>query len=215
MFTDELDAKNNPHKLKSVEKIRAQELKPLLANANYLLDIHCTIKPSTPFVYCENTLHHLRLAKCFDAPYIVSPKAKSLPPSLISSTDSYIDRHGGIGLTYEAGWHKKPAPVKIIMASTLQMLKIIGSIGQDAQTAVKINPTQKSTTLIIYQEISPKTTKFRFVKDWKNLDKISAGATLAFDGKKKIRALKSAYIIFPKLDLIINKPACYLATPIK
>ena len=45
--------KGKPIHSLNIEEKRALEIEPYLQKANYLLDIHSTIKPSVPFVYCE------------------------------------------------------------------------------------------------------------------------------------------------------------------
>jgi predicted deacylase len=181
-------AQKDPAMLTTEEK-RALELAPLLQGADYLLDIHCTIKPSVPFVYCEATPRHVALARLFESQYIVSPAAEGHVIDLHASSDNFVDAHGGVGLTYEAGWHKQPSALADVVAKTYNFLRVVGSL-----EGTPANPSSEPIHLEIYETIIPQDADFKFEKDFSNFD--------AYD--------QNSLIIFPKLDIISDKPAGYL-----
>ena len=119
----------------SYEVQRAEELKPYLRKADYLLDIHSTIKPSVPFVYTEDTPRHMELAKLFCTQYIVSAEKTFRPRELVSSADTFVDSYGGIGLTYESGWHKDISKFEHVLERTHNFLSAIGVIGNRSKNA--------------------------------------------------------------------------------
>lgn len=168
----------------SYETARAKVLMPILAQADILIDIHSTIKPSVPFIYCENTEEHLKIARHFDVPYIVSPHKDFKPTELCSSTDNYVDRHGGIGITLETGWHKDHNCEEHIYTALRNFIK--GNIQKN-------HPKQ----LEIYDHIIPETEDFSFDRDYHNFDHYHTGD----------------FIIFPKTTFIPGKAAAYLAKP--
>lgn len=147
------------------EEKRALEVAPFLENADYLLDIHSTIKPSVPFVYCEPTPRHLELARLFGTQYIVSPASDGHTVDLHCATDNYVDAHGGVGLTYEAGWHKKPSALAKVLEKTHHFLKAVGSF--------------PPIYLEIYETIIPQNADFKFAKDVSNFDTIN-GSLIIF-----------------------------------
>lgn len=189
------------------EEKRAMEIAPFLAQADYLLDIHSTIKPSVPFVYTEITKEHLKLAHLFDTKFIVSASLDFQPRELVSSADNFVDQHGGIGLTYESGWHKDASVFKMVLEKTKQYLHEIGMIEYGAYNNKKNIPQH----LVIYSKITVQTADFKFKKDYMNFDSVKKGQTLAKNAKESLKAPENSFIIFPKKDLQIGNTACYLA----
>ncbi|MBI2453134.1 succinylglutamate desuccinylase/aspartoacylase family protein [Candidatus Peregrinibacteria bacterium] len=245
-------ANKNPQQLLLEEK-RALEIGPILAKADYLLDIHSTIKPSIPFVYIKNTSDHLALARFFETQYIVSchsdykianlghaekrpchSKSHISACSLHSSCDTFVDQHGGLGITFEAGWHqdKDPSIFPQTLAKTKEFLKTIGVAFTSLpdkhfthepniySTMSASLSTVSAKHIFIYQEIVPQSSSFVFLKDYHNFDFVQKGETLAQDvfqhgpkvSDKKIIVQNDSYIIFPKLDIRVGKIACYLAS---
>lgn len=90
----------------SSERNRLKRILPFITNCDILLDIHSTIKPSEPFIFCQNTDKHIRIAKYFDLEKIITISKDSFNQNdidLFSSFDSFADRNGGIGITVESG----------------------------------------------------------------------------------------------------------------
>src|SRR3989338_3159742 len=111
------------HESLTVESARALEIAPFLADSDFLLDIHSTIKPSIPFVYCEPTARHLEFAHLFDLDYVVSAAKDFRPPDLVSSADNFTDRYGGLGFTYEAGWSEDSSNIELVFSATQRFLQ--------------------------------------------------------------------------------------------
>lgn len=197
--------------LNSEEK-RALEIAPYLQNADCLLDIHSTIKPSMPFIYCKKTKSHLKLANLFSAQYIVSATSECRIHDLTSCADSYVNRNGGIGITYETGWHKEPAKFSDIMKKIYLFLQTVGSLEPDNHFSAGL--TKPSTQVEIYDCVVPKTANFHFEKDFANFDIIKKDEVFAEDRKKPFKAKETSFIIFPKTDIVPDAPACYLGRKI-
>lgn len=197
------------HTLNTEEK-RALEIAPYLETADFLLDIHCTIKPSVPFIFCEKTKKHLKIAQMFGTEYIVSIGPRCRIPSLTSAIDTFTDAHGGIGITYEAGWHKKPMMLSHALGKVNQFLSSVDSLESHAEgSATPHVPAPKH--LIIYDYLIPQTPHFHFTKDFSNFDTVQAGEAVAEDDGKTFKVKKTSFIIFPKIDIVAGSPACYVA----
>lgn len=197
--------------LATLERKRAKEIMDAIRGVDVLIDIHATIRPSVPFVYCEATEKHLALARCFDVPYIVSPEKDFRPPDLFSSADNFADRHGGIGLTYESGWHKDPKSADRIFGEVMGVLRYVGAIDAASfHDAFSVPPEQKF--LRAYRDIFAQTDAFSFVNPQiANFDRIAKGEVFATDAATPVVAPHDSYVIFPKRDLVKGKIACYLA----
>lgn len=190
------------------EEKRACEIAPFLKKTDYLLDIHSTIKPSVPFVYCENTKKHLELAQLFETAYIVSPDPRLDVLDLQQCTDNFVNSRGGIGITYEGGWHQKPLDFTKTLEKTIHFLEYVGLLVQKNATKKPYSGTQ----LILYKQLLPQTASFSFTRDFVNFDQIAAGEIIANDGGKPLKATQNSFIIFPKIEITVGKPAGYLAT---
>ncbi len=85
----------------SYEMQRARELAPLLASADYLVDLHATNKPSEAFlVVAGDTPKHRELCRFF-----ACEKILHVPETVVSGTTvGLVDRHRGAGICFESGW---------------------------------------------------------------------------------------------------------------
>ena len=125
-----------PEKIKELTKIsqenlnteekRLLEIIPILQKADFLLDIHSTIKPSIPFVFIENTAKHLALAEIFTTDYIVynSPDG---PEDMNTCADNFVNSNGGCGLTYEAGWSEEEGKLAEVLKQVYNFLSATNS----------------------------------------------------------------------------------------
>lgn len=196
----------------SLEQKRAYKISKILDKTDFMLDIHSTQKPSVPFVYCKLSLRHLELARIFETKFIVGPAKGAKITSLNACTDDYVNSRGGVGITYESGWNRDLKVLNRVVQKTKYFLQITGC------THLKIKTRKNKTKPIIvtlYKEIIPKTNAFGLAKDFKNFDFVKKGGLIARDGKKQITVKQGSYIIFPKTQFIIGKPACYLGRRFK
>src|SRR3989338_5819368 len=198
--------------LATLERKRAKKLMEVLRGVDVLIDIHATIRPSVPFVYCEATPRHLEIAECFDVPYIVSPEPDFRPPDLFSSADNFVDRHGGIGVTYESGWHKHSKDADQIFVDLIHVLEHVGIIPSSHEVVSRKELQKAPHQLRIYRDIFSQTDHFSFLDaEIANFHFVKKGEVFAMDEDKPISAPRDSYVIFPKRDLVKGGVACYLA----
>jgi len=191
----------------SKEERRAVELAEVLKKADLLVDIHSTIKPSVPFVYCEATSEHLELAKLLGTKYLVSAAAHFRPDDLNSSSDNFVDHHGGIGLTYESGWSQNSLKSSVVAERVKFLLQSFGV----AEFGMNLSLEEDALQLLIYDHLIPKSKGFKFAADFSNFDYIEKGGLIAEDNERRIVAERDLFIIFPKKNIEVGSLACYLA----
>ena len=198
----------------SLEQKRAFEIAKILKKTDFMLDIHSTQKPSVPFVFCKLSPRHLELARIFETKFIVGPAKGAKIPSLSACTDDYVNSHGGIGITYESGWNRDLKVLGKVIQKTMEFLK---KIQANPEACDKRSVPFKKNPIIIglYKEVIPKTSAFGLTKDFRNFDFIKKGELIAHDGKRRITVKQDSYIIFPKTQFIVGKPACYLGRRFK
>ncbi len=192
----------------NIEEKRIAEIVPALSESCYLLDIHSTIKPSVPFVYCEPDAKHIALATLMGVHYIVSASPNFTPDDLVTSADNFVDRRGGIGITFESGWHKDPHAIDDVLFRVKLFLQKTGACDFGL---VQPENTTSSKHLTIYNHVVPQSTSFVFSRDFNNFDAVMKDEIIGNDGGTEIRAERDSFIIFPKKDIQLEKIACYLA----
>lgn len=204
LFKEGSDFKNLGY---GVEQKRAEELSDILSGVDYLLDLHSTIKKSTPFIYCELDKEHLDIASLMSCEYSVCANKNFRPVDLVCSADNFVDRNGGIGITYESGWHEDLSKVDntfLCVKRVLQKLKVY-DFGLDIDEVANLKELE------IYDKVVCGSDKFSFNEDYSNFDFVPAGTVLASDNCETIVAEKDSFIIFPKKDISKGKVALYLA----
>lgn len=190
------------------EEKRAFQIAQFLAKADYFLDIHSTTKKSIPFVYCKNTVEHLVLAKNFGTKYVVSPSLTFKKTGADVCADNFVDRAGGIGITYECGWNDDNCIFDEAFSMTKQFLKTLGV------TFLGIPPVEvnkKTIPLQVYSKIIVKSGNFAFASEYNNFDFVEKGQLIAIEGNRMIFVENDSYIIFPKKDSKPGCVACFLA----
>lgn len=188
------------------EEKRALELSKILADTDYLLDIHSTGKPSIPFVYCKNTKEHFELAKIFETKYTVTSSSDFKAQKTTVSSDNFVDEHGGIGITFETGWNKDFATFKKALQKSKEFLSSL----EIAFRKTKVHKS-KSTILEVQEYLIPKTKDFILNKDFNNFELVKANEPIAKDGTNSIKRTYNSYIVFPKKEFTPGIPAAYLA----
>jgi succinylglutamate desuccinylase len=208
-----------PEKIKKLTKIsqenlnteekRLLEIIPILQEADFLLDIHSTIKPSIPFVFIENTEKHLALAKIFTTDYIVynSPDG---PEDMNTCADNFVNSNGGCGLTYEAGWSEEEGKLAEVLEQVYNFLSATNSFC-DEMKKENITKNFPGKILSLQKVIIPMTDNFSFVSDFKNFTEIPANKIFAKDDNMEISYNKNLYLLFVKKIIKKEEVACYLA----
>ena len=210
LFGEEIEElKNKPESNLLLEEKRALELEPLLKEADYLLDLHSTNKASVPFIYTKDTPKHLEIASLFGVEYIVSMQPELKSEMGGRCADNCVDRHGGVGTTYESGWNKDANSTETVYNNTKKYLSHLGVCFTDQQHDLS---TDTAMRLSIFDIITATTDSFLFEKDWSNFDTVSAGQSIAQDGEKPVVVDQDSFIIFPKVSIQAGSVACYLAT---
>lgn len=192
----------------SYEQKRLLEIIPHYQNIDYLLDIHATINPSVPFVYCEDTKKHKNLAQIFDTQYIISPERNFNSLGLRACFDNYADRLGAIGLTYEAGQIGAEEDVNSVYQKVIQFLEETQNLPKKHNQKPK---TKNQKFLTLFAHLWTTTDNFQFAKPPKNFQPFTKNNLIAADGSILIRAPDDCCLIFPKIEPKQNTLAGYLA----
>jgi predicted deacylase len=176
---------------KTVELVRARELRPFVDAADYLLDIHSMLEPSPPVMICGPLDKGIAFA--FDV---------GIPQHIVSdvghANGTRMRDYGGFGdpaspknaLLVECGQHWEKAAERVAWQTTWRFLSRLGVVDPKLASA-EIDPApQPAQRLIrVTDAVIASSPAFRFAKPFAGLEVIPrAGDVIAWDGYTAVRA---------------------------
>jgi predicted deacylase len=198
----------------SPELRRARELRPLVAAADHILDIHSTAQPVEPFWVYPAFERNAGAAMAIGRPdvHLLMPEGLNTGTPLIQH-----GRHGqsageGVALVVECGQHFLQASADLAVDATLAFLAHFGLIEGDM--AAPVPGPQRRFQLLATPVI--KTEAFRFARPVVGMETFAQGELIATDGLDEIRApVEGCTIFMPARSPIVGREAVYLTRPLQ
>ncbi|MGJ7497111.1 succinylglutamate desuccinylase [Variovorax sp. RT4R15] len=196
----------------SPELRRARELRPVVAAANHILDIHSTSQDVAPFWVYPDFARNADVALAIGLP----PVHLVMPNGLGSGTP--LIQHGahagadapGAAMVVECGQHFKCATADVATEVTLRFLAHFGLIERAAQSAPA--PQRRFELL---QTLMVKTPEFAFTRPLVGFETFAKGELIGTDGADEIRApCDDCTVFMPTLAPIVGREAVYLTRPL-
>jgi len=197
----------------SPELQRARVLRPVVAAADHILDIHSTSQDVQPFwvypAYPRNAEAALAIGR---------PPVHLVMPSGLGSGTPLIQhgRHGqaegdGVALVVECGQHFRQSAADMAIAVALDFLAHFGLI---APVADRPTPAEQRRYELL-ETCMVRTSDFRFTKPVQGFEVFAKGDLIATDGPHEIRALcDDCTVLMPTREPIVGREAVYLTRPI-
>jgi predicted deacylase len=197
----------------SPELRRARELRPVVAAADHILDLHSTSQLVEPFWVYPGYERNAAAALAIGRPsvHLVMPKGMGTGTPLIQH-----GRHGqgegtGVALVAECGQHFLRSTADMAIAVTMDFLAHFGLVERDAATPAR--GPQRRFELLATPSI--KTASFRFVRPLAGLETFAKGELIATDGADEIRApCRECTVFMPARAAIVGREAVYLTRPL-
>lgn len=199
----------------SPELARARELRPVVAAADHILDIHSTSQPVQPFwVYSA----HERLGAAALA--IARPSVHLVMPAGLGSGTPLI-RHGkhgqaegqGVALVAECGQHFQRASSDLAIEVALDFLAHFGLIERDLPSAESA-PRATQQRFELLQTCMVTDADFRFTRPLIGFETFAKGELIATQGAHSIHApCDHCTVLMPTREPIVGREAVYLARP--
>jgi predicted deacylase len=191
------------------------ELCPLIAACDALLDIHSYTAGGAPFVFIGGADERERaFGSCLGAAALLTGweqayaktgrrKEKADKNEGVGTTE-YARRQGAIAVTLECGQHKAPESPEIAYRAIHNALAHFGLI-ENAKS-----PPASDTQLITVTHVYYRDDAGSFPKNWKHLDKVAKGELFAYraDGGA-IHAPQDGYMIMPRPDCPLGEEWFY------
>ena len=196
----------------SPELLRARQLRPVVAAADHILDIHSTSQDVEPFwvypAYERNAQAALAIGR---------PPVHLVMPSGLGSGTPLIQhgRHGqadgqGVALVVECGQHFLQSASDVAIAAAQDFLAHFGLI----EAAPRAAPAAQRRYELL-ETCMVRTPDFAFTRPVEGFETFAKGELIATDGPHEIRALCDDCTVFMPTRLpIVGREAVYLTRPL-
>jgi predicted deacylase len=195
----------------SPELRRARELRPVVAAADHILDIHSTTQDVEPFWVYPQFDRNAQAAAAIGRPrtHLVMPRGLgSGTPVIQHGAHGQADHHG-VAMVAECGQHFKQASADLAIEVALDFLAHFGLLPGRTLSP----PPQRRFQLL--QTWVVKTPEFRFVRPLIGFETFADGELIATDGDDEIRALcPDCTVLMPARKAIVGREGVYLARPL-
>jgi predicted deacylase len=196
----------------SVELRRAREMRPAVAAADHILDIHSTSQDVVPFWVYPNFERNAAVARAIAPPHVhlVMPLGLGSGTPLVQ-----YDGHGradgaGAALVVECGQHFKQATAELATEVAQDFLAHFGLIDRPAPKAHA--PARRFELLRTHVIQDP---GFAFTRPVIGFETFAAGELIATDGTEEIRApCDDCTIFMPARTVIVGREGVYLTKPL-
>ncbi|MET0209047.1 MAG: succinylglutamate desuccinylase/aspartoacylase family protein [Variovorax sp.] len=196
----------------SPELRRARELRPVVAAADHILDIHSTSQDVVPFWVYPAFARNADVALAIGLPsvHLVMPNGLGSGTPLIQHGLHAGADAPGAAMVAECGQHFKRATADVAVEVTLRFLAHFGLI-EHAPSAAPA--AQRRFELL--QTLMVKTTDFSFVRPLIGFETFAKGELIGKDGPDEIRApCDDCTVFMPTRAPIVGREAVYLTKPV-
>jgi predicted deacylase len=183
----------------SVELNRARELRPLIDQADVILDLHSMLWPSDPLILCGSTARGRALGHAMGWPsMVVADAGHANGPRLIDYVG--LARAGAAAVLVEAGQHWRPETVDTALGSVSGLLRHLGLVNADALFP-PAPPRANIQFATVTDVVTVRTNAFAFVRAWYGGEVVTKGNTvIAMDGATEIRTpYDNCLLVMPSL----------------
>jgi len=193
----------------SPELDRARVLRPVVAAADHILDIHSTSQDVQPFWVYPAYPRNAEAALAIGRPpvHLVMPSGLGSGTPLIQHGSHGLADSKGVALVVECGQHFRQSAADVATATALDFLAHFGLIEAPAGRPAP-GPQHRYELL---QTCMVQTQDFHFTRPLQGFEVFEKGALIATDGPHEIRALCDDCTVFmPSREPIVGREAVYL-----
>jgi succinylglutamate desuccinylase len=189
----------------SYEYARAQELKPLLENCDYFLDMHSAPTAQEPFLVVEaaaaDFYSKLGISR------LMTGWSKFSGGTTGGDAENYANSHGAKAATLESGCHFDKASIDVANEAALSFLSILEMIEANQQ------PTPVAAERYdVYKVVTKDFEDFRYAGEVNNFQLFRKGQAFAFQDGRPMTVAEDTHLLIPMTpaDTKIGEEVCYL-----
>jgi succinylglutamate desuccinylase len=189
----------------SYEFNRAQELKTVLQNCDYFLDLHSAPIAQEPFMVAEQAA--VDFFSKLGISRIMTGWSKFSSGAIGGDAESYANAHGAKSATLESGSHFEKRSNDVAYQSIVSLLSLLGMIAGTEQPAVR--PLE---IVDVYAVVTKEADDFRYAGKVDNFQFIKKGKSFGFQSGRAITVSEDSYLLIPMKpqDTRIHEEVCYL-----
>lgn len=194
----------------SPELSRARAMRPVVAAADHVLDLHSTSSDVQPFWVYPDFERNGRAALALGRPsvHMVMPQGLGSGTPLIQHGLHGSAGHHGVALVAECGQHFKQATGQTAIAVALDFLARFGLVERE----VAPPPPQQRFELL--RTCLVQTPAFRFTRPLVGFEVFAEGDLIAVDGELEIRApCPDCTVLMPARKPTVGREGVYLTRP--
>ena len=194
---------------RSPELDRARALRPVVAAADHILDIHSTSQPVQPFWVYPDRPRNAAAALAIGEPavHLVMPKGLGSGTPLIEHGGHGTADFHGVGLVAECGQHFQQASADRAIRVARRFLAHFGLIAAEPWPA-----TEPARRYELLQTWVIRTPEFRFTRPLIGFETFGPGELIATDGPDAIHAPEGGCtVLMPARVAIVGREGVYLA----
>ena len=189
----------------SYEFKRAQELKTVLHDCDYFLDLHSAPIAQEPFMVAEESA--VGFYSKLGIPRIMTGWSKFSSGAIGGDAENYANGHGAKSATLELGSHfdKRSNDVAYrTIVSLLSLLEMIEGAEQPAARPLEI--------VDVYAVVTKEAHDFSYAGTVDNFQRFASGQPFAFQNGRAITVSEDSYLLIPMKpeDTRIHEEVCYL-----
>ena len=195
----------------SPELRRARELRPAVAAADHILDIHSTSTDVQPFWVYPQFGRNAQAALAIGRPavHLVMPQGLGSGTPLVQHGRHGTPEHHGVALVAECGGHFRRDSAALATEVALDFLGHFGLVERRPQADARQQRFELLQTWVI------KTPDFRFPKPLRGFETFARGELIAIDGAEEVRApCDDCTILMPTRKPVPGREGVYLARPL-
>ena len=197
----------------SPELRRARTLRPVVAAADHILDIHSTSQPVQPFWVYPQYQRNAQVAMALGRPavHLVMPQGLGSGTPLMQHGRHGTDDHHGVAMVVECGQHFLRSTGELATQVALDFIAHFG-LAERERDPLRDQPQRR---FLLLKTCVIQTADFRFVRPLRGFETFAQGALIAIDGNEEIRALcDDCTVLMPTREAIVGREGVYLAQPL-
>ena len=175
----------------TLERRRAAQLWPWLGDADWLMDLHSMHEPGSPLLLTGTLDRHVDFARALGIGGHVVIDAGHADGTRLRDCGPFGDPAAQArALLIECGWHGDPYSRRVAEDAVFRLMQLSGCI-DPAQLPpdwpVAVPPARWALT--VTQAVVARSTRFRFARPWRNLQRVARRGTLiATDDGRPVRS---------------------------
>ena len=198
------------------EFFRANEVKCIISNADFLLDIHSMQKPCVPLMMAGMLDKGIKLAKDLDYEIkVIIDTGHKEGMRMRDYGDFSNPKSKKNSLLVECGQHWEKSSETVAIETLVKFLRNTGTMDNDFGLDVISDKNTSSNEIEVFKVgeiVTIKTNYFKFEKNWQGFDRLSKGSVIGTDGDEIIHApFEETILIMPTKRLFPGKTAVRLA----